>query len=167
MLTKVRTLIAGAAATAALGLTAGIAAPALATTPAPSTTTTTLPTVYQGKIVNQSIVLGPQSNPTLLTQTPPLPAGTYLVTAHVGATIASQDQIVCAVSNVPHGNDGVFGTAGNPGSAAFVYGSAAMTDTLHATAGQRISVTCNSFNYGLGTGVSNAVVEAIPVAKVN
>jgi len=122
--------------------------------------------MYQGKIVNQHIVLGPQSNPTLLVKTPRLPAGAYLVTAIAGAVIASHDQIVCAASNVPGGNDGVFGTAGNPGTGS-IYGTATMTDTIKVTAGQRISLCCNSFNYGLGTWAGDAVIEAVPVAHVN
>ena len=77
MMTRTRTLIACAAATATVGLAASIAAPALASAPAPSTATT-IGTVYQGKIVNQDVVLGPQSSPTLLTQTPKLrPAPTW------------------------------------------------------------------------------------------
>jgi hypothetical protein len=122
--------------------------------------------VYQGKIVNKHIVLGPQYAPTLLARTPALPAGTYLMTVTVGAVIASHDQIVCAVSNVPHGNDGVFGTAGNPGSGS-IYCTAAITDTVTESAGQSISVTCNSFSYGHGTYAGSAVVEALPVARVN
>jgi hypothetical protein len=165
MLTRTRTIIAGAAAATAIGLAASIAAPALAIgQPAPAARTH-LRTVHQSKIVNQDIVLGPQSSPTLLIQTARLPAGTYLITAIVGASIASHDQIVCATSNVPHGNDGVFGTAGNPGTGG-IYGTATMTDTIQVTTGQRISVTCNSFNYGLGTAANTAVVEALPVAKV-
>jgi hypothetical protein len=162
MMTRTRTFITCAAAVMAVGLTASIAAPALATTLAPSTAR--LATVYQGKIVGQNIVLGPQSSPTLLTQTPPLPNGTYLVTAIVGATIASHDQIVCAA--YPGGNDGVFGTAGNPGTGS-IYGTATMTDTVHVTAGQRIQLSCNSFHSGLGTTAGDAVVEAIPVSHVN
>ena len=163
MLTRTRTLIACAAAAAAIGLAAGAAAPALAATPALSATAT-LPAVYQGKIVGQHIVLGPQSNPTLLTQTPRLPAGTYLVTAIVGAVIASHDQIVCAA--YPGGNDGVFVTAGNPGTGA-IYGTAPMTDTVHVTAGQRIQLSCNSFNFGRGTWAGEAIVEAVPVSHVH
>jgi hypothetical protein len=162
---RTRIIAACAAATTAVGLAASIAAPALAATPAPSRATT-LSTVYQGKIATRDIVLGPQSSPTLLTRTPRLPAGTYLVTAIVGAVIASHDQIVCAASNVPGGNDGVFGTAGNPGTGS-IFGTATMTDTIHVTAGQRLSVSCNSFHFGLGTTVGDAVVEAVPVAHVN
>jgi hypothetical protein len=164
MLTTTRAIIASLAVATAVGLTASIA-PALATTQPTPATRTRLRTVYQAKIVNQDIVLGPQSSPTLLTRTAQLPAGAYLITAIVGASIASHDQIVCAVSNVPSGNDGVFGTAGNPGTGG-IYGTATMTDTVQVTTGQRISVTCNSFNYGLGTAANTAVIEALPVAKV-
>ncbi|CCH78499.1 exported hypothetical protein [Nostocoides japonicum T1-X7] len=125
---------------------------------------TKLSAVYQGKVVNQDMVLGPQSSPTTLTQTAPLPAGTYLVTATVAAVISSHDQIVCA-AYPGGGNDGVFGTAGNPGTGG-IYGTATMTDTVTVTAGQRIPVVCNSFNYGLGTYAGSAVVEAVPVAAV-
>ena len=153
-------------ATAVVAVTASAAIPALAANGPAASLTGTPPIVYQGKFVNQHIVLGPQYAPTLLVRTPALPAGTYLVTATVGAVIASHDQIVCAVSNVPHGNDGVFGTAGNPGTGG-IYGTAAMTDTVTASAGQHISITCNSFNYGNGTYVGSAVVEALPIAHVN
>ena len=122
--------------------------------------------VYQGKVVNRDIVLGPQSAPTQVDETVALPGGTYLVTSTVSAVISSHDQIVCATypGNV-HGNDGVFGTAGNPGTGG-VYGTATMTDTLKVAAGQRITISCNSFNYGLGTYASSAVIEAVPAASV-
>ena len=124
------------------------------------------PTVYQGKITGKDIVLGPQSDPSLLVRTAVLPAGTYLVTYSVGAIIASHDQIVCAASNVVPGNDGLFGTAGNPGTG-FIYGTATETDTIKVSAGQRVSVGCNSFNSGKGTWVGSAVVEALRVAAVH
>lgn len=164
-MTQTRKLIACAAAATTVALAASIAAPALASTSAQSPATT-IGTVYQGKIVNQNVVLGPQSNATLLTQTPKLPAGAYLVTAIAGAVISSHDQIVCAAFPSGTGNDGVFGTAGNPGTGG-IYGTATMTDTVHVTAGQRIQLFCNSFNYGLGTYASDAVVEAVPVGHVN
>lgn len=163
MLTRTRTITV-CAAVAAAGLAAGIALPATAATSA-TRTIHVAPAVYQGKIVNQQIVLGPQSDSTLLTSTPPLPAGTYLVTAIAGAVIASHDQIVCAAYTSP-GNDGVFGTAGNPGTG-FIYGTATMTDTVTVTAGQQINLACNSFNYGLGTWAAEAVLEALPVAQVH
>ena len=84
--------------------------------------------------------------------------------AIVGAVIASHYQIVCAA--YPGGNDGVFGTAGNPGTGA-IYGTAPMTDTVHVTAGQRIQLSCNSFNFGRGTWAGEAVVEAVPVSHVH
>ena len=130
----------------------------------PSTTTMiNRPTVYQSKQVNQNLLLGPQWAPSTLTKTAPLPAGTYLITGIVGAVISSHDQIVC--STQVSGNDGVFGTAGNPGTGG-IYGTATMTDTLTVTTGQVLSLVCNSFNYGLGTYATTAVIEAVPVATV-
>ena len=85
--------------------------------------------------------------------------------AIVGAVISSHDQIVCAVSNVPDGNDGVFGTAGNPGTGG-IYGTATMLDTITVTAGQTLTVNCNSFNAGSGTYAGDAVIEATPVRSV-
>lgn len=164
-MTRIRTLVACAAGAATVALAASIAAPALATTSAGSTTAT-IGTVYQAKVVNQNIVLGPASNATLLTQTRKLPAGNYMVTATVGAVISSHDQIVCATFPSGTGNDGVFGTAGNPGTGG-IYGTATMTDTMHVTAGQRIQVFCNSFNYPLGTYAASAVIEAVPVGVVS
>ena len=162
-----RTIVA-CTATAVVAVTASAAVPALAAKEPAARRAGQAETavVYQGKIVNEHIVLGPSSAASLLTQTRALPAGTYLVTATVGAVIASHDQIVCAVSNVAHGNDGVFGTAGNPGTGG-IYGTATMTDTITASSGQHISVTCNAFNYGKGTYAGDAVIEAVPVARVN
>jgi hypothetical protein len=160
--TRTRTITVCAAVTVA-GLAVGIAVPATAATPAARTAA--IPAVYQGKTVNQHFVLGPQSSPTLLTSTPRLPAGTYLVTAIAGAVIASHDQIVCAAYTGAD-NDGVFGTVGNPGTGS-IYGTATMSDTVKVAAGQRINVSCNSFNYGLGTWAGEAVIEAIPVARVD
>lgn len=166
-----RTTIKVAAALAAVAATATLT-PAFAATSSGATSSAASPdaaakvsAVYQGKVVNQDIVLGPQSSPTTLTQTAALPAGTYLITATVGAVISSHDQIVCAA--YPNGgNDGVFGTAGNPGTGG-IYGTATITDTVKVTAGQRIPVVCNSFNYGLGTYAMSAVIEAVPVAAVH
>jgi hypothetical protein len=158
--------VAGTAAVAAIAALIAGAGPAFAGRQQPAHPAWSAPAVYQGKITGVDIVLGPQSDPTLLVRTPPLPAGRYLVTYAVSAVIASHDQIVCAASNVPAGNDGVFGTAGNPGTGG-IYGTAASTDTITVRAGQRISVTCNAFNYGKGTWAGNAVLEAVPVARVN
>jgi hypothetical protein len=146
-------------------LAASLAFPALAAAQSAGDQATRGPVLYQGKRTGLHVVLGPQSNPTHLAETPKLPAGSYEVTTITGAVIASQDQIVCAVGNVPDGNDGVFGTAGNPGTG-FIYGTATITDTVRVSAGQRIYLTCNSFNYGKGTWVGSAVVDAIPVSTV-
>jgi hypothetical protein len=138
---------------------AGSIVPALA---AQTSATAAKATVYQGKVVNQHAVLGPQSAPTNLVSTRVLPAGKYMVTATVAAVIAPNDQIVCAVSNVPDTNDGVFGTAGNPASSGGIYGTATITDTITVSAGQRLWLGCNSFNYGKGTYAGSAVLEAVP-----
>lgn len=156
--------ILGCALSAAVAAVAASAMPALAVRP-PAARPALTPVVYQGKVVNANIVLGPSSAPTELTRTQPLPAGTYLVSATVSAVIASHDQIVCA-AYFPGQNDGVFGTAGNPGTGN-IYGTAAMIDTVTVSAGQSIAVTCNSFNYGNGTYAGGAVLEAAPVAGVS
>jgi hypothetical protein len=161
-----RRATAWAVAGAAVCLTAGLAVPALAAAHSPTAPASGGLTVYQGKRTGLDVVLGPQSNPTHLAETPKLPAGTYEVTTITGAIIASHDQIVCAVGNVPDGNDGVFGTAGNPGTG-FIYGTATITDTVKVSSGQRIYLTCNSFNYGNGTWVGSAVINAIPVSAVH
>lgn len=159
---RAATAVVGAAATAAL---AGSIVPALAQQTAATTAKAT--TVYEAKIVNQRVVLGPQSAPTTLVSTGVLPAGKYLITATVAAVIASQDQIVCAVSNVPDTNDGVFGTAGNPGTSGGIYGTATMTDTVQVSAGQSLWLGCNSFNFGKGTYAGGAVLEAVPASVHN
>ena len=153
-----------AAAVAALAAGVSLAPTHTATATVKSAAVTKIAAVYQAKTVNQHTVLGPQSSPTTLVQTAPLPAGTYLVTATVAAVISSHDQIVCA-AYPGGGNDGVFGTAGNPGTGG-IYGTATITDTMTVTAGQRIPLGCNSFNYGLGTYAGSAVLEAVPVQTV-
>jgi hypothetical protein len=126
-------------------------------------TDTTPRAVYEAKLVNQHIVLGPQSAPTTLVTSPTVPAGTYQVSAIVDAVISPQDQIVCA-ANPPGQNDGVFGTAGNgaTGTTDGIYGTAPITDTVTVVEGQRIALTCNAFNYGKGTYVGAAVLELRP-----
>lgn len=149
-------VIAAAAAVLAVGYASGSAAYG-----APETSS--VPggiTVYQEKIVNQHVVLGPQSAPTTLISSTRLPAGTYMITATVGAVISSHDQIVCAAG--VNGNDGVFGTAGNPGAGG-IYGTATITDTWTVTAGQQITLGCNSFNYGKGTYAGSVVLNLVPV----
>lgn len=152
-------------ATAVVAVTASAAIPALAANGPTAGLTGTPAVVYQGKIVNKHIVLGPQYAPTLLARTPALPAGTYLVTVTVGAVIASHDQIVCALSKCRTATTGSSGQPATPAPGAST-APAAITDTVTARAGQPISVTCNSFNYGHGTYVGSAVVEAFPVARV-
>lgn len=138
--------------------------PAIAQGPATASAAIPVVQVHEGKIIDQRTVLGPQYAPTTLVSTKPLPAGNYLVTAIVGLVISPHDQVVCAVSTVSTGgNDGVFGTAGNPADGtAGIYGTATMTDTIKVTYRQKLYVTCNSFNYGKGTYAHEAVIEAVP-----
>jgi hypothetical protein len=129
-------------------------------------------TVYQGDIKNQSIVLGPQSKPTHIVDTPPLPAGTYLVSYSVGFVIGRLDNAVCAATPASSpGNDGVFGVAGNGATesgtgAAGIYGNGVAFDTIRIThPNDRISIFCNSANEK-GTYVGGATIVAIPVQKL-
>jgi hypothetical protein len=125
---------------------------------------------YVGKLTCcPTLVLGPQSSPTVVVQTPPLPAGNYLVSAFAGGVIASNDQIVCAIgpSNAPTSNDGIFGTAGNDGTSGFIYGSAPIVDSWTiTTAGTSLDLVCNSFNYGKGTYVAGAAISALKVGTL-
>ena len=90
------------------------------------------------------MVLGPQSKPTLVVQTPALPAGSYLVNATVSAVIANHDMIVCYVSpSAGGGGNYVFGTAGNgagtKGDGGAIYGTAPIADVVTVkTAGTHI-----------------------------
>jgi len=86
-----------------------------------------------------------------------------MVTSIVGARITNGDAIVCATDPTGKGNDGVFGTAGDPGSVP-TDGTATMTDTFTVTASQTIDVVCNSF--GKGTYATEAVVDVVPVNKL-
>jgi hypothetical protein len=130
-------------------------------------------TVYQGDIKNRSIVLGPQSNPTHIVDTPPLPVGTYLVSYSVGFVLGRLDNGVCAAApaSTPHGNDGVFGVGGNGATesgtgAAGIYGNGVAFDTITITQpNDRISIYCNSANER-GTYVGGATIVAIPVRKL-
>jgi hypothetical protein len=150
-------------------LAGGAAAHATPATPQAAQVGTFTPGhVYQGTLTSHNVVLGPQSAPTVVAHTPPLPAGTYLVTATVAAVIAGNDQIVCATAPASLGaqNDGVFGTAGN-GSPGGIYGTATITDTWSVrTAGDTINLGCNAFNFGKGTYTGSASITALAVKNV-
>jgi hypothetical protein len=130
--------------------------------------------VYQGDIKNQTIVLGSQSGPTHIVDTPPLPAGTYLVSYSVGFVLGPADNAVCAAGlKSAHGsNDGVFGVGGNGASesgtgAGGVYGNGVALDTITVTtSGDQISVDCNSGQGDKGTYVGGATIIASPVGTL-
>ncbi len=131
-------------------------------------------TVYQGDIKNQAMVLGSQSNPTHIVDTPPLPAGTYLVSYSVGFVLGPADNAVCAagLKSAPGSNDGVFGVGGNGASesgtgAGGVYGNGVALDTITVTtSGDQISVDCNSGQGNKGTYVGGATIIASPVGTL-
>lgn len=153
-------------------LAAAMALPHQAGASAYVTAAATGPVAYQGKLpCCQNLVLGPQSTPTVVVQTPPLPAGKYLVNAIVNASIASNDQIVCAIgpSTQPGSNDGIFGTAGNDGTGTLglVYGTAAIADAFQiTTSGTTLVLSCNAFNFGKGTYASAASITALRVGSL-
>jgi len=126
--------------------------------------------VYQGDVKNQTIVLGPQSNPTHIVSTPPLPAGTYLVSYSVGFVYGPADNAVCAAGL--GGNDGLFGLGGNGATnsgsgAGGVYGNGVMFDTITVPSdNEQISVGCNSGQADKGSYVSDASITAVPVSAV-
>jgi hypothetical protein len=166
--------IATVGAIAALGLVATVAV-ASSDSPAASTTTTKTggyPYVYRGDIKNQQLVLGPQSSPTHVVDTPALPIGTYLVSYSVGVVLGPSDNVVCAAApKSVGGNDSDFAGAGS-GSSTYgsgvngVYGTASTLDVITTTkAGDQISVTCNA-NGGKGTYVGGAQIVVTPVGTL-
>jgi hypothetical protein len=118
-------------------------------------------TVYQKKLVNQSITLGSQANPTTVA-TKAVPPGKYLVTGFIGVNSQPGSFDVCALSNTLNGNDGVFGTYANQTS----FGAqvnVSETEVLTIGTGQSIHLTCDDNNANPGNVVGEAVIEATPV----
>jgi hypothetical protein len=161
------TVIAGLAGV----ITTGATAAALAT----GTTFTTgsgTPIVYHTvQPCCQTITLGPQSSPTFLGDTPPLGGGWYLVSYAVGVAMGPSDNVVCAAAVDGQGNDGVFGTVGNGATESGtgpngIYGQAATVDTIHATAGQKIGLTCNVGHFGQGTYVGGWSLTATKIGTL-
>ena len=134
----------------------------------------TIPTVYQGDVKNRVLVLGPQSDPTHIVDTPPLRAGGYLVSYSVGFVLGPADDAVCAagLKSEPGSNDGVFGVGGNGATdsgigAGGVYGNGVALDAITVTrSGDQISVSCNSGQGDKGTYVGSATIVAVPVQNI-
>jgi hypothetical protein len=155
-------------ATVLLTLAALITAGAASASPAratggtsPATTVTGGITLYQVKLVNQSITLGSQASPTTVA-TKAVPAGKYLVTGFIGVNAQPGSFIVCAVSNTLNGNDGVFGTYANQtGLGAEV--NVSETEVVKIGTGQSIHLTCDDNNGKSGDVLGEAVIEATPV----
>jgi hypothetical protein len=162
------------AAAAATAVALGASTVAMAGTPF-NTTGSGLPIVYNAKITNQVLALGPQWNPTHVLDTPPLKGGRYVVNYQVGAVIGRLDNVVCAawIKDDPSGNtnDGVFGTAGN-GSVdsgtgpAGIYGSASAVDVISVHTGQQLTITCNSANGDRGTYIGSASIVATKIGTL-
>lgn len=139
-------------------------------------TTTSGLEVYQGKLTCcQHLALGSVSRPTLVVQTPLLPAGKYLVSAIANAVIADKDQVVCALapSNQPGTNDGIVGTAGNGagtmGDGGMIDGTATIADVWQIIMPETsLQLICNtvSTDFSLGTYVSAASITALYVGPL-
>jgi Collagen triple helix repeat (20 copies) len=120
---------------------------------------------YETKLVNQNIPLGPQSDPTTVA-TKAVPPGNYLVSGMIGVNAQSGSFIVCALANIPNGNDGVFGSYANQtnqGAQVNVHEN----EVLSIASGQQIHLMCDD-NSGLsGNVVGEVVIEAIPVNQLH
>jgi hypothetical protein len=117
--------------------------------------------VYEAKNINQNIPLGSQANPTTVA-TKKVPAGKYLVSGQIGVNTQPGSFVVCALSNVQNGNDGVFGTFTNQWTLA-AQENVHESEVLTIAAGQQIHLTCDDNNGNSGDVVGSAVIEAIPV----
>jgi hypothetical protein len=164
-----RLTLAGLATGAAVAvlLVVGLAIPAGAARTFP-------PHVFEQKLLCcKTIVLGPQSSPTQVTETPGLPVGTYLVHATVGVVIGPNDNVVCATAPASiGGNDGIFGGAGNGATEsgtgpAGVYATVTIVDTWTITkSGDRLEIGCNVGHFGQGTYASQAVIAAVKLGSL-
>lgn len=158
--------LAGLAVTAVLVTTAHAAGAAKlgGTTQAASPVTGGIK-VYEAKLTGLSIALGPQSNPTTVA-TEAVPAGTYLVTAFIGVGTQPGSFIVCALSNVTNGNDGVFGVFTNQWTLG-AQENVRESETVQVSLGQSIHLTCDDNNGRSGDVVGEAVLDAVPVSALH
>jgi hypothetical protein len=152
-------------------LVAGAFAASSATSSTQSATAVAKPIVYETKLACcQSIVIGSQSSPTLIAQSPTLATGKYLVHATVGVDLGANDNVVCATTPDSLGqgnNDGIFGGVGNGASSSPVYGSDVIVDTWKiTTAGDKLDLVCNVTNPGAGTTASEAVLELVKIGTL-
>jgi len=121
-------------------------------------------TVYQVKDVNEDITLGSQANPTTVA-TKAVPPGRYLVTGMIGVNTQPGSFVVCALSNVTNGNDGVFGTFTNQWSAG-AQENVHESEVLSIGPRQTIHLTCDDNNGKPNVVVGEAIIEAVPVNKL-
>jgi hypothetical protein len=135
---------------------------------------TTSPVTYQVQRNGQNLVLGPQSQPSLVLRSKPIPEGTYLVQAEVGVVMGpatgpgGQEGVVCAVGTTSPGDvvDSLFGGSGNGSSTSGTgpngtYGSVDMIGTVRINApGDHLVVHCNSTQGTQGTYTGQAQLLA-------
>jgi hypothetical protein len=117
--------------------------------------------LYQKELTGLSLPLGNQASPTTVA-TKSVPAGTYLVHGFIGLNAQPGSFIVCALSNVENGNDGIFGVYANQ-TAQGMQINVAESEAVTVSSGQAIHLTCDDNNGKSGDVVGEAVIEAIPV----
>ena len=120
--------------------------------------------VYQAKAVYVSKAVGPHVLLTLVLSKK-VPAGTYLVHAEVGVNVVPQAFLVCAVSNVVNGNDGVFGTYFNSATQGEEV-NVIEEESVTVAAGQSIHLMCDDNSNLSGNTIGEATIDALPVAAV-
>ena len=94
-------------------------------------------------------------------RTPPLPAGTYLVSATELAAVDTNDDVYCYIQSVR----GTYGTASygayGPASS-YQWATFSVNDSLTVSAGDQIALNCSDYNADSYTYSYNATITAIP-----
>ena len=138
MLTRTGTLIGCAAAASALGLAAGIAAPALASSPTPSSpVAAALARVYTQSSGQKSIpVPGAPNNFDPVDSSPVLPVGHYAYTVVVDIDhVAPGSEVLCGQQLRPTGgtNSGDYGIVDNTAGSAEISGHCVLSGVTDVT----------------------------------
>ena len=119
---------------------------------------------YQAKATYLNRAVGPHAKPTLVLSKK-VPPGTYLVHAEVGVNVVPQGFLVCAVSNVVNGNDGVFGTYFNSATQAEAV-NVIEEESVTVATGQSIHLMCDDNSNLSGNTIGEATIDALPVAAL-
>jgi hypothetical protein len=138
MLTRTRTLIACAAAATAVGLAAGIAAPALASPATPSSTaTTSLARVYTQSSGQESIPVPGGPNQFIpVDSSPVLPVGHYAYTMVIDINnVAPGSEVLCGQQTRPSAGQtsGDYGIVDNTGGSAPISGHCVLSGVANIT----------------------------------